>query len=134
MIKYEIYSQELENTQIADGFFENWPKYPNKADHRRILSNSYKSIVAIDGGKIIGFINIISDGVLSAYIPLLEVIPIYRGKGIGRRLVEMAIEETKNLYMIDLCCDRDLSPFYKRFGMFEATAMIARNYGAQSGI
>ena len=34
-----------------------------------------------DAGRVVGFVTAISDGVLSAYIPLLEVLPEYQGAG-----------------------------------------------------
>lgn len=133
MVEYQLYSNKLSKVKIADGFFENWPKYPTKDKHREILLNSYKSIVAIDANEIIGFITIISDGVLSAYMPLLEVIPKYRNRGIGEKLVQLAIDEMKDIYMLDLSCDDHLVAFYKKFGMYKTNAMVIRNYHAQTG-
>ena len=86
--------------------YNSWYMVENKKtnNYREILSNSYKSFVAIDEEKqeIVGFINVISDGVLTAYIPLLEVIPGYKNKGIGGDLVKMAMEEFHDFYMIDI--------------------------------
>ncbi len=127
MIEYKVYKKEL-NLDIADGFFENWPQFPDKKMHEKILSSSYKAVVAIDQNKIIGFVTIISDGVLSAYIPLLEVLPSYRKKGIGKKLIEHALNELKNFYMVDTSCDDDLVDFYKQFSMKRANALILRNY------
>lgn len=135
MIKYSVYSDKLADIKISDGFFEGWPNPPDKKTHRKILSNSYKSFVAIDEEKqeIVGFINVISDGVLTAYIPLLEVIPGYKNKGIGGDLVKMAMEEFHDFYMIDIICDSNLVHFYEKFGMSKSNAMIIRNYDRQSG-
>jgi len=33
-----------------------------------------------------------------------------------------------NLYMIDLCCDDELKPFYRELGFTPLTAMGKRNY------
>ena len=134
MTEYHVYSEEFQQIEIADGFWEYWPNHPNKVTHRQILMNSYKAIVAIADGEIIGFITIISDGIISAYIPLLEVIPSYRGQGIGRRLVELAMKEMENIYMVDLACDSNLVDFYQKFGMNKTNAMIKRNYASQSGV
>ncbi|MBT2710694.1 GNAT family N-acetyltransferase [Pseudomonas sp. ISL-84] len=83
--------------------------------------------------KVIGFITAISDGVLSAYIPLLEVLPEYKQQGIGQKLVEYMLEELDDIYMIDIMCDPDLQPYYEKFGMVKSTGMILRNYKNQSG-
>ncbi len=133
MIEYKLYSKQLEQLEIADGFFEGWPNCPDKATHRKILENSYKSIVAIANQQIIGFINIVSDGVLCAYFPLLEVIPAYHKQGIGKKLVTMALAETKDLYMIDLSCDDDVVAFYKKLSFHQSNSMFIRNYQQQAG-
>lgn len=83
--------------------------------------------------QIVGFITAISDDVLSAYIPLLEVLPEYKNKGIGKELVKRMLKELDKIYMIDLCCDEDLIPYYKKFGMIQGNAMLLRNYKMQSG-
>lgn len=90
LVSYQFYSNELHWLEIEDGFFDGWPNPPNKDKHRGIMEKSYKCLVAIDekSNKIIGFINAISDGVLAAYIPLLEVLPQYQNQGIGSELVE----------------------------------------------
>jgi ribosomal protein S18 acetylase RimI-like enzyme len=135
MINYRMYFSVLDELDLADGFFEGWPQHPDKNTHRKILKNSYKAIVAIDAEKnrIVGFINIISDGVLSAYIPLLEVIPAYRNQGIGSQLLKLALKELDDFYMIDLVCDEDRISFYEQHGMIKCTAMIWRNFKKQSG-
>ncbi len=63
---------------------------------------------------------------LYAFIPLLEVLPSHRGRGIGSELVERLLEELNHFYAVDLMCDPELQPFYDRFGMHRATGMIIR--------
>ena len=89
--------------------------------------------MALDDNKVVGFINAISDGILSAYIPLLEVLPSYRSKGIGKELVSRMIRELDHLYMIDLICDRKLVPYYEKLGMISATGALIRNKKNQRG-
>lgn len=117
------------------GFFAGWPKAPTPETLLRILQNSEHCVVAYDttAKKVIGFVNCISDGILSAYIPLLEVLPQYQNRGIGKELVTRMLERTKEYYMTDTCCDEDLIPFYQKFGMEQSTGMIRRNYKRQSG-
>lgn len=118
-----------------EGFFVDWPNPPSPETHLKLLKNSSHVILAIDEdtNQVVGFITAISDGVLSAYIPLLEVLPEYKNKGIGKELVKLMLDDLKHLYMIDLCCDDDLVPYYEKFGMHQATGMIHRNYDRQSG-
>ena len=72
----------------------------------------------------------ISDGVISAYIPLLEVLPEYQGRGIGAELVRRLLAELEGLYTVDLCCDEDVVGFYERFDLKRWDAgMGLRNRG-----
>ena len=75
----------------------------------------------------------VSDGVLSAYIPLLEVLPAYQQSGIGAELMRLMLETLSDIYMVDLLCDLEVQPYYERMGMRRATGMLVRNYAAQSG-
>ncbi len=117
------------------GFFVGWPDPPSPETHLQILKNSNHIQLAVDvtTNRIVGFINAISDGVLSAFIPLLEVLPEYQGQGIGRELVERLLTGLGDLYSIDLCCDPPLQPFYSRCGMQASTGMMVRNFDRQNG-
>ncbi|GIO28255.1 GNAT family N-acetyltransferase [Ornithinibacillus bavariensis] len=123
------------STAMVDGFFVDWPNPPSARTHLKLLAGSSHVVLAIDEGKnkVVGFITAISDGVLSAYIPLLEVLPAYQKKGIGNELVSRMLKQLEHLYMIDLCCDDDLVPYYEKLGMMKGTGMLKRNYDRQSG-
>ena len=117
------------------GFFVGWPNPPSPATHLEILRNSSLVVLAIDSetGDVVGFITAISDGVLSAYIPLLEVLPGYQKQGIGVELTRRMLEKLKGLYMVDLLCDEELQSFYAKLGMKRAQGMFLRNYECQGG-
>ncbi len=122
----------LKVDQLGGGFFESWPNPPSPETHLRILRGSYAAFIALDGDQVVGFITAISDGVLAAFIPNLEVLPSYRGKGIGTRLVEAMKERLADFSAVDLVCDEDVKPFYADLGFRECAAMIIRNF-EQSG-
>lgn len=134
-MKYKV-SLDGITAEMLQGFFVGWPSPPNPETHLRLLQNSYKVVVAMDeeSNKVIGFISAISDGVLSAYIPFLEVLPEYQSKGIGKDLVERMLHELKDIYMVDLICDENLQPYYEKFKMLRSSGMIVRNFEKQSGI
>ena len=117
------------------GFFDGWPNPPSPTVHLELLKQSYSSVVAIDrpGHQVAGFVTAISDGVLSAYLPLLEVHSVYRGRGVGRDLVRRVLATLQGLYMVDLVCDAELERFYSPLGFVPGHAMLMRDYEAQSG-
>ncbi|MPY65294.1 GNAT family N-acetyltransferase [Deinococcus sp. SDU3-2] len=86
-----------------------------------------------EGGRVVGFAQAISDGVLTACIPLLEVLPEHQGRGLGTALMRHLLEQLGHLYAVDLSCDDDVVPFYERLGMRRANAMYLRNYARQNG-
>lgn len=117
------------------GFFVGWSNPPSTAVHLKVLRNSQHLVLATqaDTGKVVGFVTAISDGVLSAYIPLLEVLPSHQGRGIGSQLTRRILKSLKHLYMVDLSCDPDMQRFYEQFQLRKAHGMMIRNYGRQSG-
>jgi len=117
------------------GFFHGWPNPPTPDTHLELLERSDEIVLAIDmpTGDVVGFVSAVTDGTLCAYVPLLEVVPSHRGRGIGRELVRRMLAKVEHLYMVDLVCDKELVPFYETFGMRSAHAMVVRNYDRQSG-
>ena len=111
-----------------EGFFVDWPSPPSPERHLEILRGSDHVVLALDGegGRVIGFITAISDGVLSAFIPLLEVLPEHQGHGIGSELVRRMLSQLQDFYMVDLVCDLELEPFYRRFELMLLTSMGVR--------
>lgn len=133
-----IYTTSIKDITInqLNGFFVGWPNPPSAEVHLKLLKNSSHVILAVDdeSQQVVGFITAISDGVLSAYIPFLEVLPTYQGQGIGQELVKGMLELLDGIYMIDLMCDEELQGYYEKIGMYRAHGMIRRNYARQSGM
>jgi len=134
MIKYTSDIANITTNMLDGGFFVGWPNPPSAHSHLRMLRGSYIAWIAIDStsNKVVGFINAVSDGVMAAYIPLLEVLPEYQSRGIGKELVSRMLESLKHLYMVDLLCDQEKQNFYAKFGMHKAIGMFTRNYERQS--
>ena len=134
MIRYANTTDGIGAEQL-DGFFVGWPSAPSPETHLAILQGSYAIVLAVDEstGRVVGFVNAASDGILAAYIPLLEVLPEYRGQGIGRALMERILKRLSRFYMVDLACDPEMESFYESFGMQPIRAMGVRNRDRQAG-
>ncbi|MEU3644161.1 GNAT family N-acetyltransferase [Lentzea sp. NPDC034063] len=123
------YSTDLSGLTEADlaGFFVGWPTPPSPAQHLAVLHGSYRVVIARSQDEVAGFVNMISDGVLTAFIPWLEVRPSFQGQGIGTELMRRIVAEGAHLYSVDLTCDDALRPYYERLGMAALTGMGLRN-------
>jgi len=130
MISYTDSADGVGEAELL-GFFVDWAKAPPPALHLKALRNSDHVIIASNSGTgmVIGFITAISDKTLTAYIPLLEVLPQYQGQGIGSELMTRMLAKLKGLYMVDLICDEELQSYYERFGMKKAVGMMLRDVG-----
>ena len=84
------------------------------------LMTSYCHIAAYEEGKLIGYIDSVSNGVTDAYIQDLMVCPDHQGKGIGTALMDQMIGylKEKRIYMISVVYEESLKPFYARFGFY----------------
>ncbi len=130
-----VHSIDTISADQLHGFFVGWPNPPSPETHLAILRRSDAVVLAIDEetGSVVGFVNALSDGVLNAFIPLLEVLPAYQGRGIGSELVRRMLAQLGDLYAVDLLCDAEVQPFYARLGMIAGQGMMLRRYDRQVG-
>lgn len=116
-------------TDNLTGFFAGWAKPPSPERHLQLLQGSdYVVLARLRSGRVVGFVTAISDGVLSAYIPFLEVLPDFQRRGIGQELMRRMLDQLGGLYMVDLTCDAELEPFYRGLGM----SVLPRAMGLRS--
>ncbi|HLO36431.1 MAG TPA: GNAT family N-acetyltransferase [Candidatus Deferrimicrobium sp.] len=118
----------IEADQLRGGFFERWPDRPDAERHLDLLRGAEAVILALDPetAAVVGFVSAIGDGVLTAFIPLLEVLPAWRGQGIGNELMRRILNRLGDRYSVDLVCDPELVPFYQRLGGTAGTAVLWR--------
>ena len=128
------YEETTDRIGLSDlrGFFVGWRKRPSPEAHLEILQGSDFRILAVsDDRRVVGFVTAITDGVSCGYIPYLEVLPEWQGKGIGTELMRRMMAKLEILYAIDLICDEEVQGFYQRLGFSERRGMTIRNYDSQ---
>jgi len=86
--------------------------------NRKLLKNSYLYICCFEENELIGFLDVVSNGITDAYIQDLIVKPSFQKKGIGKELMNMAIDLLKKdgIYAISVLFNEELQNFYKQFG------------------
>ena len=135
MIRYLTNTADVSPSDLEGPFFVGWPDPPDPATHLELLERSDHVVLAVHEGddRVVGFVTAITDGVLSAYIPFVEVVPEYQGRGVGSELVRRLLDVIGPIYMVDATCDPELQPFYQHLGLAPSTGVTLRNYARQSG-
>lgn len=93
---------------------EGWMTFLKRSeDALKAWENSNITLVALDGDIIVGLIRALTDGKITTYIAEIIVDNSYRGKGIGRALLDIC----HNLYphaRLDLLSTDGADEFYQR--------------------
>jgi len=110
--------REWDINEISDLYREgNWWKEEWDATHlNKLIRGSFAFIVASDSktGKAVGMGRVISDGVSDAYIQDLVVHHAFRGRGIGRQILNTLISEctSAGISWIGLIAQPETEEFY----------------------
>ncbi len=93
-----------------------WTSDPER--QRKEIENCYSNFSIVSQGVLIGYLNIISDGVSDALLNNLMVHPDYQRKGVGTKLVKTAVDELTRdgVKFFNLVFNDELVPFYKKCG------------------
>jgi ribosomal protein S18 acetylase RimI-like enzyme len=72
---------------------EGWPSFPADPEraHRALTAPGVTTVVALDGGEVVGFACLQSDGEIQAHLSLIAVDARCRRGGIGRNLIGEAL-------------------------------------------
>jgi len=93
---------------------EGWMTFLKRSeDALKAWKNSNIALVALDGNIIVGLIRALTDGEITTYIAEIIVDTSYRGKGIGKALLDIC----HNLYphaRLDLLSTDGADEFYQR--------------------
>ncbi len=95
---------------------EGWPT-PNERSDDALTSwrNAWPALVSTGGETVIGFVRALSDGAVTMYVAELLVDPAYRGKGLGRALLD-ACHHLHPTVRFDLLSTASSEPFYEANG------------------
>lgn len=99
-----------------------WSTDRTNEDVEIILSKSsfYIGIVT-DTNQLIAFSRVLTDYFQFSYIYDVIVQKMYRGHGLGKKLIETIINhpDIKDIKNIELVCRKEMMPFYSQFGFTE---------------
>ena len=114
--RYEV-DPDLEAIQVgqlreAIGWDARLDKY------QRILGNTYLCVACFFKGSLVGYVDVVSDGVDDAYVRDLMVHPEHQRQGIGSKLIRMVIEamRPRGIKMLSVILEPDQADFYRQAG------------------
>ncbi|MCX6358098.1 MAG: GNAT family N-acetyltransferase [Candidatus Aureabacteria bacterium] len=85
---------------------------------RALVRGSFVFVGAFHRGRLVGMGRCLSDGVSDAYIQDVTVLPRFRGRGIGARIVAAILERLRAAGMewVGLVAETGSGRFYRRLG------------------
>jgi ribosomal protein S18 acetylase RimI-like enzyme len=114
------WSHSIDNLDWEElsALFEACPPMGNKraADLRVAFGNSMFRCFVHDEGKLVAVGRALADGVYTAYIGDIAVLPAYRGLGVGKAIVAELLRLSAGHKKIILYSVPGSEAFYRRFG------------------
>ena len=111
-----------DESEIADLYRAGgwWKEEYDPTELRHLIRGSFLFAVAVDEktGRTVGMGRVISDGVSDGYIQDLVVLPEYRNRGIGARIVSILVKKCveSKISWIGLIAEPGTEKFYLPFG------------------
>ena len=80
---------------------EGWTEYTEEAERtfRALLAPGVTTLVALDGERVVGAIQLQSDGVIQAHVSMLLIAREWRGRRLGSRLLREGLERAGGLQL-----------------------------------
>jgi predicted N-acetyltransferase YhbS len=92
---------------------------------RKMIEHTSRTLVALDGARVVGFARALCDEVSNGYISMVAVAADKRGQGIGLELVRQLIKEDAGITWI-LRAGRGSTGFWRRAGFKSSDVAMER--------
>jgi GNAT superfamily N-acetyltransferase len=113
-----------------------WKKGMDKHRLNELIQSSFLFAVAIDISirKTVGMGRVISDGISDAYFQDIVVLPEFRGRGVGRMILEALLGEclARKISWIALIAEPKTADFYSSLGFTPVIGYVPMLYTAQA--
>jgi GNAT superfamily N-acetyltransferase len=122
-----VVRRPLTDVQLHALFAAAWPGY-RRVPFGPVLARSLTWVAALSGERLIGFVNVATDGGIHAFLLDTAVHPDWQRRGIGRRLVTAALDQARTVGMTWVHVDYEphLDGFYRGCGFRPTAAGVLR--------
>ena len=101
------------------------PRVVAPEQFKKMLEHTNRTVVAVDGSRMVGFARALCDEVSNGYISMVAVAPDKRGQGIGRELVRQLIKDDAGITWV-LRAGRGSRGFWERVGFQSSEIAMER--------
>lgn len=119
--------EPIDLQELADFWQRAWGA-PPPAGYDGVLSRSLTHVVARQGSRLIGFVNVAWDGGIHAFMLDTAVDPEFRRHGIATQLVQIAAKAARdrNMHWLHVDFEPQLEGFYRACGFTPTRAGLMR--------
>jgi GNAT superfamily N-acetyltransferase len=114
-----------------------WGRWRSRDDVETQIGNAWRVVGAYrrDTGEQVGFARAVSDGVAFAYLADVFVLDAHRGHGLGKRLLQLMIDDGPGRDLRWTLFTGDAHGLYRQFGFAEPdqTAMVRPAFAHRTG-
>lgn len=90
-----------------------------------MMRNTGRAVVALDGGRVVGFARALCDEVSNGYVSMVAVAADARGRGVGRELVRRLVGDDPGITWV-LRAGRGSEGFWRRAGFRPSEVAMER--------
>ena len=109
--------RELDRDALQTLFLSvNWSSGRHPERLQQAIRNSHHVVTAWAGERLVGLMNALSDGTMTAYFHYLLVDPAFQSRGIGRELVARMTAHYRDCTRLVLIAYKEEVAFYERCG------------------